>query len=71
MLNKEDRDSIMKKLGIGYSFQLDKYISNSYNFTEKKLEESLVKLCDFDYKFKTGKISNKLALQLFLLDFCK
>jgi DNA polymerase-3 subunit delta len=71
LLATENKDSIMKKLDIKYSFQLDKYINNSYNFTEKKLEDSLIKLCDYDYKFKNGKISNKLALQLFLLDFCK
>ncbi len=70
-LLKEDKKTIMTTLDIRFEFQLDKYIQNSYSFSEEFLERQLVQLCDLDYKIKRGKISNKLALQMFVLDFCK
>ena len=71
MTKSYDKKEIMKKLGINFDFQIDKLINNSYSFSEKKLEEYLVYLCDMDYKIKKGKISNKLALELFILEICK
>ncbi|MBO5414258.1 MAG: DNA polymerase III subunit delta [Bacilli bacterium] len=71
MIKSYDKKEIMKKLGINFDFQIDKLINNSYSFSEKKLEEYLVYLCDMDYKIKRGKISNKLALELFILEICK
>ena len=38
---------------------------------EEKLEEYLVLLCDLDHKIKRGKISNKLALEMFIMEICK
>lgn len=69
MLNHSKRD-MMKVLGINYDFQIDKFINNSYSFKEKELENYLVMLCDLDYKIKTGKINNKLALEIFILKIC-
>ena len=71
LANKNSKAEIMKSLGIKYDFQYDKYLSNSYNFSDDFLENKLIELCDLDYKIKRGKVSNKLGLQLFLLDFCK
>ena len=60
----------MQQLGINYDFQMDKLINNSYSYKEEKLEEILVYLCDLDYKIKSGKVSNKLGLQLLILKCC-
>ena len=50
---------------------IDKLINNSYSFKEKELESFLVDLCDLDYKIKSGRISNKLALEMFIMEVCK
>ena len=67
-LNKRD---LMSALDIKFEFQLDKYMNNSYQFSERELEGYLLKLCDFDYKIKNGKLNKDRALQLFLLDICR
>ena len=69
-LNKYSKKEMMKLLNINYDFQIDKYINNSYLFKERELEDYLVLLCDLDYKIKNGKISNKLALETFILKVC-
>ncbi len=71
MLKNKTKKEIMSTLGINYDFQIDKLINNSYSFKEKQLEEYLVLLCDLDFKIKRGKVSNKLALEMFILNICK
>lgn len=71
MISGKTKREIMNTLGINYDFQIDKLINNSYSFKEKQLEDYLVLLCDLDYKIKRGKISNKLALEMFILNICK
>lgn len=71
MLMSKSKKEMMNVLGINYDFQIDKLINNSYSFKEKELENHLVLLCDLDYKIKRGKISNKLALEMFILNMCK
>lgn len=71
MLLSSNKKEIMRVLGINYDFMIDKYINNSYYFNEIELEKYLVDLCDLDYKIKKGKISNKLALEMFILEICK
>lgn len=71
MLSSNTKTNIMKTLGINYDFQIDKIINNSYLYKEKELENLLVLLCDLDYKIKTGKIKNKLALEMFILNINK
>ena len=68
---QKSKKELMNILGINYDFQIDKLINNSYSFKEKELTEYLTMLCDLDYKIKTGKISNKLALEMFLLHLNK
>jgi DNA polymerase-3 subunit delta len=70
MKTKSKKDMI-EILGLKFDFQIDKLISNSYNFSEEKLEGYLVLLSDLDYKIKRGKISNKLALEMFIMDICR
>lgn len=71
MLNSKGKKEMMEVLGIKFDFQIDKLISNSYSFKEYQLEKYLVLLSDLDYKIKRGKISNKLALEMFIMNICK
>lgn len=71
MIREKDKKEMMKVLGINYDFMIDKLINNSYSFKEKELESFLVDLCDLDYKIKSGRISNKLALEMFIMEVCK
>ena len=66
-----NKNEMMKSLGVKYEFQLDKWLNYSYTFTDVFLENKLIELADLNYKIKSGKVSSKLGLQLFLLDFCK
>lgn len=69
--NRINRKEIMITLGINFDFQMDKFINYSYSYDEKQLEDYLVMICDFDYKIKRGKINNKLALELIIMQMCK
>lgn len=71
MMNTKNKKSMMEILGLKFDFQIDKLISNSYSFKENQLEGYLVLLSDLDYKIKRGKISNKLALEMFIMDICR
>ena len=71
MMKSKNKKDMMEVLGLKFDFQIDKLISNSYNFSEEKLEGYLVLLSDLDYKIKRGKISNKLALEMFIMDICR
>lgn len=71
MMRSKNKKEMMEVLGLKFDFQIDKLISNSYNFSEDKLEGYLVLLSDLDYKIKRGKISNKLALEMFIMDICR
>lgn len=70
MMNSKSKKNMMDILGLKYDFQIDKIINNSYSYKEEKLEEYLVLLSDLDYKIKRGKISNKLALEMFIMKIC-
>jgi DNA polymerase-3 subunit delta len=70
MMNTKSKKDMMNILGLKFDFQIDKLISNSYSYREEKLEEYLVLLCDLDHKIKRGKISNKLALEMFIMKIC-
>lgn len=70
MMNTKNKKDMMNILGLKFDFQIDKLINNSYSFKEKQLEDYLVLLCDLDYKIKRGKISNKLALEMFIMKIC-
>ncbi len=70
MMMNNNKNDIMKKLDIRFSFQLDKLINYSYSYKEIDLENKLLELCDLDYEIKQGSITDKLALELFLLKAC-
>lgn len=70
MMSAKNKKDMMNTLGLKFDFQIDKLINNSYSFKEKQLEDYLILLCDLDYKIKRGKISNKLALEMFIMKIC-
>ncbi len=61
------KKGLMDLTGLKFEFQIDNVINNCYSFKEKELEDLLIYLCDLDHNIKIGKVSNKLALQLFIL----
>jgi len=69
--DKKNKKEIMDILDFHYDFMIDKLINRSFSFKEEDLERYLVELCDLDYKVKSGGMSNKLALEMFILDFCR
>lgn len=71
MIKSKNKKDMMEVLGLRFDFQIDKLITNSYSFSEERLESYLVLLSDLDYKIKRGKISNKLALEMFIMDICR
>ncbi len=71
MSKSRSRSEIMKVLGYNYDFQLDKILNYTKMYTKKELEDYLILISDFDYKIKRGKISNKLALQMIIMQICK
>ncbi len=64
---KSTKNDLLNLTGLKFEFQIDNVINNSYSFNEKQLEDLLIYLCDLDHSIKIGKVSNKLALQLFIL----
>ena len=65
-LNSSKKD-LMNLTGLKFDFQIDNIINKSYSYKEKQIEDLIVYLCDLDHDIKVGKVSNKLALQLFIL----
>lgn len=68
VLNRQkiSRTDIMKKLNI-QDWMLDKYIKNSFSYSEKELENLIHDLLKLDCKIKSGNIDKKLGLDLFIL----
>jgi len=73
LLSNKDKNKkeIMEILGLKQDFQLEKLMRSAPLFDEKQLENYLILLSDLDYKIKRGKISNKLALEMFIMNICK
>jgi DNA polymerase-3 subunit delta len=71
MHKKLDAKSLVAMLGFKTEWQLDKIYRVMNNYTVGELESLLMFLCDVDLKIKTGRISNKLALEMFIMELCK
>ena len=71
LIRTTDRKVLMSMLGLKSDFQLDKLARRTSSFSEKELEHLLVYLCDMDIKIKTGRIGNRLALEMFIMEICK
>ena len=66
-----DKKNIMSILGFKSDFQLEKILRRYDKYKIGELEHLLVYLCDMDLKVKTGRIGNKLALEMFIMEICK
>lgn len=51
-------------------WQMENYIKNANNYSEKELKKIIIKLCDYDYKIKSGKINKDYILDLVAFDLC-
>lgn len=51
-------------------WQMDAYIKYANNFTLKELKKIIIKLNDYDYKYKTGQIDKSLLIDLLTIDLC-
>jgi len=71
LIRTTDRKVLMSMLGLKSDFQIDKLARRTSSFSEKELEHLLVYLCDMDIKIKTGRIGNRLALEMFIMEICK
>ncbi len=71
MMKNRSRSEMMKVLGYNYDFQLDKILSYTRLYKTKELEDYLILISDLDYKIKRGKITNKLALQMLIMQLSK
>lgn len=60
------KDNIAKELKL-QDWQVDKAISNSYNYSIKELEDKIIALTNLDYMIKTGNVDKYLGLELFIL----
>lgn len=67
-LEKENlrKDEIAKRMRL-QSWQLDKVITNNYNYHETEVWELLDKIRIADEQIKSGKISPNLAIEMFIL----
>lgn len=67
-LEKENlrKEEMAKKMHL-QGWQLDKIISNNYNYREGELWELLDKIRIADEQIKSGKISQNLAMEMFIL----
>ena len=70
-LKVRDKKKLTEIFNFKTEYQLNKVLDRCFKYKEKELENLLIYLCDLDYKIKRGKISNKLALQMFILKICK
>ena len=57
---------IKESLGVA-DWQLDKILSNTYNYSINELEDKLLSLTKLDYELKTSKIDKYLGLEMFVL----
>jgi DNA polymerase III subunit delta len=58
--------TIGKELSL-QDWQVEKILKNGYNYSIVELEDKLIELTELDFKIKTGKISDFLGIELFIL----
>ncbi|MGN1379139.1 MAG: DNA polymerase III subunit delta [Bacilli bacterium] len=52
------------------NWQMDDYKINAQKYTIKEIKKIITKLCDYDYKYKSGLIDKSIILDLISLDLC-
>ena len=71
MYNELSNEELKKMFGFGFDFQLSNLAKATSDYSVRELENLLVFSADLDYKIKTGKTSNKLALEILIFEVCK
>lgn len=66
-----DTKALAEKWEMRSDYPLVKASRRRSLYSVSELEHLLVYLCDLDLKIKTGGISNKLALEMFIMEICK
>ncbi|KAB3539083.1 DNA polymerase III subunit delta [Alkaliphilus pronyensis] len=61
---------IASKLGI-HPYVASKCVSQSNGYTEKRLKYLLVQFLEMDYMIKSGRMNDKIAMELLIIDMCK
>lgn len=69
LYNKMNISEIMSYLSLA-DWQVNKFYTNSNNFSNKELLENLVKLCNIDLNIKKGNYDKDISLYGFLMDAC-
>jgi len=52
-------------------YAISKVVKQANGFTEKRLKEALKQMQEYDVSIKTGKINDRLAVELFIAEFSK
>lgn len=52
------------------NWQMDDYKINAEKYTINEIKKIIIKLCDYDYKYKSGLIDKSVILDLISLDLC-
>ena len=51
-------------------WQMKNYLLNTEKYTKKEKKKAIIKLADYDYKYKSGLLDKSVILELLSLDFC-
>ncbi len=62
--------SIVEKVGIP-PFSVNKYLAQTKNFTDKRLKAALEFGADIEEKIKTGRMAEKIGVELFIITFSR
>ena len=51
-------------------WQMKNYIVNVEKYTKNEIKKAIIKLADYDYKYKSGLLDKSVIIELLTLDFC-
>ncbi|MBR4230537.1 MAG: DNA polymerase III subunit delta [Bacilli bacterium] len=65
----------MNKKEVQYMFhkedwQMKNYLVNVEKYTKNEIKKAIIKLADYDYKYKSGLLDKSVIIELLTLDFC-
>lgn len=66
--NKKTAD--VQRLFQKQDWQMKNYLQNMTYLSYKETQKNIVKLCNYDYKIKSGELDKDIALGLIILDLC-
>ena len=51
-------------------WQMKNYLANIDKYTKNEIKKAIIKLADYDYKYKCGLLDKSVIIELLTLDFC-